>query len=311
MPQHADEAPAQAEDGASTPFRGVAAFPVTPADEDGRVDVGALQTLLDRIKRAGMGSICVLGSTGAYPYFSRGERRRAVQAAAECIGGAVPLLVGIGALRTGEARAVARDALDAGAAGGLLAPVSYAPLTDDEVFAHFEAVAGASDLPICIYNNPGTTRFTFSAALIERLACVPRVAAVKNPAPESVAAHLHDLRARVPAAFSLGYSVDWHAAEAMIAGADAWYSVLAGIAPRPCVQIARAAATGDAAEARRLNATLEPMWELFRRHSSFRVVHAAATMLGIRSAVPPRPVLPLPPAAFREIEQALVEIGAG
>ncbi len=292
-------------------FQGLSAFPVTPADGDGRVDVAALQVLLDRLKRAGVDSVGLLGSTGAYPYFTRGERRRAVEAAVECFGGTVPILVGIGALRTDEAEALARDACDAGADAGLLAPVSYAPLTEDEVFIHFEAVARVSDLPVCIYNNPGTTHFTVSAALIERLARVPNVVAVKNPAPDATAVgvHLRDLRSRVPAAFSLGYSVDWHAAEALLAGADAWYSVLAGTLPAPCLALVRAAQAGDQDGVRRLNAALEPFWGLFKRHSSFRVVHAAATILGVPNAVPPRPVLPLPAEAIRGIEQALGEIG--
>lgn len=57
---------------------------------------------------------------------------------------------------------LARDAQEAGASGLLLAPVSYAPLTDEEVFQHFGAVVEAGRLLMCIYNNPRTTRFTFS-----------------------------------------------------------------------------------------------------------------------------------------------------
>jgi hypothetical protein len=36
-------------------------------------------------------------------------------------------------------------------------PVSYWPLTQDEVFEHYERVAGAIDMPICVYNNSWTT----------------------------------------------------------------------------------------------------------------------------------------------------------
>ncbi len=43
------------------------------------------------------------------------------------------------------------------------------PLLDDEVFEHFVTVARDSGLPICIYDNPGTTHFRFSNALISRL----------------------------------------------------------------------------------------------------------------------------------------------
>ena len=37
--------------------------------------------------------------------------------------------------------------------------MSYTPLTEDEVFEHFATVARESGLPLCIYDNPGTTHF--------------------------------------------------------------------------------------------------------------------------------------------------------
>ena len=46
-------------------FRGVCAFPITPADADGRVDIGALGRLLGRLTDAGVSAIGVLGSTGS------------------------------------------------------------------------------------------------------------------------------------------------------------------------------------------------------------------------------------------------------
>jgi len=47
-------------------FKGLSAFPITPADASGRVDTDALATLLKRIESAGADSIGLLGSTGAY-----------------------------------------------------------------------------------------------------------------------------------------------------------------------------------------------------------------------------------------------------
>ena len=288
-------------------FKGVSAFPITPADADGHIDTLALGRLLQRLLDAGVDSIGLLGSTGSYPYLTRDERRRAMDAALDLVGGRVPVLVGVGALRTNDAVQFAHDAEAAGASAGLLAPVSYTPLTEEEVFVHFQTVAAAVTMPLCIYNNPGTTHFSFSNELIARLSRLPNIAAVKNPAPEAsrVRAELAVLRAQIPAAFSLGYSADWNAGEAMLAGGDAWYSVLAGLFPKPCMALHRAAHGGDADTARRLNAALEPMWALFRRYSSLRVTYAAARLLGICDAAPPRPILPLDATAEQEIAAVL------
>lgn len=191
---------------AESMFRGLSAFPITPSDPDGRVDVERLGRLLTRLQDAAVDSICLLGSTGTYAYLSRTERRRAVEAAVECLDGRVPLIVGVGALRTDDAGVLALDAETAGGDGLLLAPVSYTPLLDEEVFEHFRSVANAGGLPICIYNNPSTTHFTFGPALIERLSEVPSIVALKNPAPapEAVAAEIAFLRARLPQGFFIG-----------------------------------------------------------------------------------------------------------
>jgi 4-hydroxy-tetrahydrodipicolinate synthase len=167
-------------------FNGLSAFPLTPADEAGRVDVDGLQRLLARVVEARAGSIGLLGSTGTYMYLSREERHRAVTAAVECVEKRVPVIVGVGALRTDEAEALARDAAAAGADALLLAPVSYTPLTEEEAFRHFEAVAGATELPLCIYNNPSTTHFSFSETLLQRLASVGNIRAVKMPLPKEM-----------------------------------------------------------------------------------------------------------------------------
>jgi len=207
----------------TSPFTGLSAFPLTPADESGRVDTAALQGLLERIIGSGASSIGLLGSTGSYMYLTRNERRRAVEAAAECVAGRLPITVGVGALRTDEAVALARDAAVAGADAMLLAPVSYTPLTEEEAFGHYAAVAAASGLPLCIYNNPSTTHFTFGEDLLVRLAGVPNIAAVKMPLPADgdFAGELTRLRSRTPDSFAIGYSGDWGAAKALLAGADA------------------------------------------------------------------------------------------
>ncbi len=293
-------------------FHGLSAFPITPCDAAGRVDTGALSSLLQRIDTAGADSIGLLGSTGSYMYLSRAEKRRAIEAASDCLGGRIPVIVGVGVLRTDEAVALAQDARDAGAQALLLAPVCYTPLSDDEVFEHFSAVAAATPLPLCIYNNPGTTHFTVSRSLLSRLSAIPNIAAVKNPAQpaaDMTAAHQATLSA-VPAGFAVGYSGDWLVADAILAGGVTWYSVVAGILPEPSVKLMRAAQAGDRAEVERINALFEPLWTLFRELSSYRTVHAIANLLDLSPYDPPRPILPLSEADRPRVKAALEVLAA-
>jgi 4-hydroxy-tetrahydrodipicolinate synthase len=288
-------------------FRGLSAFPITPFDESGRVIADDLRVLLRRLTGPEVGSIGLLGSTGAYPYLTRGERRRAIEIAVDEVGGRVPLMVGIGALRTDEAVALGQDAKAAGANAVLLAPVSYTPLTEDEVFAHFETVTQAVGLPLCIYNNPGATRFDFSGEFVARLSRLPHIVALKNPAPnaETAVEDIRRLREVTRPGFSVGYSMDWKAAEAMIAGADAWYSVLGGVFPELCAPIVVAAEAGDASNARDLATRLAPLFDLFVGASSVRVVYAIVNQLGLSNAQPPRPMLPVSQDIARRVEEML------
>lgn len=291
---------------------GLSAFPITPTDRNGYIDAMALRKLVARLSQAQVDSIGLLGSTGVYMYLTREERRRAVEIALNEIQGRIPVVVGVGALRTDEAVKLAQDAKAAGASARLLAPVSYTPLSDDEVFEHFTTVAREAGLPICIYDNPSTTHFRFSTELLGRLAQSPGIVAVKSLAGqgEETTNSLTTLRRLVPSGFSLGYSVDQNVAEALLAGADTWYSVLGGLFPTTCLKIVRAAQQGEATEVRRLAAALEPVWYLFRQFSSLRVVSALADLLDICRCDPPRPILPLSDTARRQIAETFDRLPA-
>ena len=297
---------------AASLFEGLSAFPLTPADADGRVDTEALARLLERLVEAGVASIGLLGSTGIYAYLERAERRRAVAAAVEAVAGRSPLIVGIGALRTDWTLELARDADALGADGLLLAPVSYAPLKEQEAFLHYEAVARATGRPICIYNNPGTTHFHFSDDLLARLSHLRNIAAVKMPLAKDgdFAGELARLRPLTPPKFRIGYSADWGTAPALLAGADAFYSGIAGILPRPMLALARAARGGDAKEAARLDAAFAPLWTLCRAHGGMRVSYAIAGLLGFKVGQPPLPVQPLSGAALDDLARALESLPA-
>jgi 4-hydroxy-tetrahydrodipicolinate synthase len=291
-------------------FTGLSAFPLTPATVDGIVDAEALGRLTARLVDAGVDSIGLLGRTGAYAYLTRMEHRRAVEVAVGIAGGRVLVRVGVAALRTDDACSLADDAARAGADALLLAPMSYTPLTDDEVFAHYVAVANATDLPLCIYNNPTTTRFTFGAELLGRLAGGSRIAAVKMPLPADgdVAAELALLRSGPAAALSIGYSADWGLADATLAGADGFYSAVGGILPRETLALFRAARTGDAAEARRIDGAFQPLWSLFGSLGGLRVIYAIANELSLCDFDPPRPILPLQPRDRDLVRAALCGI---
>lgn len=287
-------------------FSGLSAFPITPMTPEGQVIASDLARLVRRIEDGGADSVGLLGSTGAYMFLSREERRRAVVAAVGSVA-SIPVIVGVGAMRTEEALALARDAAESGAAGLLLAPVSYTPLTEQEVYRHFEAVASATDLPLCIYSNPTTTKFNFSPTLVARLADIPTVAAIKLPLPAGdLPSDLAAFRAAAPK-LSVGYSGDWGCKDALLAGADCWFSVAGGLFPEAASALTRAAMAGDRIEADKWDARFADLWALFRAHGGLRIVHEAARMKGLTEASLPLPLLGIDDDLRAKLASALPE----
>lgn len=293
-------------------FEGLSAFPITPADPDGTVDTVALSRILERLDIPGIDSIGLLGSTGNYMYLTREQRKRALIAAKQTLGGRKPIIVSVGALRTDDVQHLAKDAEEAGADGLLLAPVSYNQLTEEEVYLHYESAAGSTTLPICIYNTPSTTNFIFNDALLARLAGLPNIVAIKQPAPTTEAKERHEaLRAKLPSGFSIGYSADWLVADSLLAGGSVWYSVVAGVLPAPSVALMDAIRKGDEMEVKRISALFQPIWDLFKEFSDLRVAFALANELDLCKASPPRPILPIAASHHSRIRSALATLKEG
>ncbi|MEU0719608.1 dihydrodipicolinate synthase family protein [Streptomyces lavendulocolor] len=293
-------------------FRGLSAFPLTPTGEHG-IDTAAYTALVARLAAAGVDSIGSLGSTGGYAYLTREQRAHTARAAVEAADG-VPVVVGIGALRTSHVLELAEDAQKAGASGVLLAPMTYQPLTEDEVFGLYEDVTRELSVPLCVYDNPGTTHVRFTDELHGRIAQLPNIGSIKIPGvpedPRGAERRVDALRALIPGTVTIGVSGDWTAARGLNAGCDAWYSVLGGTFPRTALAVTRAARDGRAGEAAELSAGLEPLWALFRRHGSLRVMSAAASHLGLTDEPNlPRPLRGLDGTARREVVAALDALG--
>ncbi|MCK2036547.1 dihydrodipicolinate synthase family protein [Microbacterium sp. SSW1-49] len=274
-------------------FTGLSAFPLTPLHDD-TVDERAFAGMVERLARAGVDSITALGSTGCAAYLSPIERARVARLAVAHAEG-TPVFVGIGALRTSEVLAHAESAEKAGAAGLLLAPMTYQPLTPDDVFGLYETVSAHTGLPVIVYDNPGTTHFAFSTELYGRIAELPRIASIKIPGvprdPDTARDHVTTIRAAIPAEVTIGVSGDAFGAAGLVAGCDAWYSVLAGTLPEPALRIARSMQEGVPDRALSESARLAPLWDLFAEFGgSLRVIAAVAEHLGQA----PSQCLPLP-----------------
>jgi len=243
-------------------FTGLSAFPLTPSTDDG-IDEAAYARLIRRLIDAGVDSIGALGSTGSYAYLSREERARAAIVAVENAGD-VPVIVGVGALRTPDVLCHVEDAQNAGASAVLLAPMTYQPLTDDEVFGLHRDVSANLSVPLVVYDNPGTTDFHFSDDLHARIAQLSSVASIKIPPVSSdvddARARIAGLRALIPSRVTIGVSADGTAATGLLAGADNYHSLFAKVLAAEYVETV---AAGCADEVKDEGEILDQFWPVW------------------------------------------------
>ncbi|WP_429215149.1 dihydrodipicolinate synthase family protein [Aeromonas veronii] len=289
-------------------FSGLSAFPLTPMNENG-LDEEAFARLIERLSAAGVDAIGALGSTGNYAYLLPTERMRIAQLAV-AHAGPVPVMIGIGALRTRDVLALAEQAQHVGASAVLLAPVSYQALSSEEVFTLYETVTRTLSIPLCVYDNPGTTHFTFSDELHGRIAQLPNVRSIKIPgvplSAEAAKARIDRLRARIPSHVTIGISGDAYAAQGLNCGCEAWYSVLGGLFPETALALVRAAQAGDGSEVLRQSERLQPLWALFKQYGSLRVMATAARLMGlVTSPALPLPLQPLNDAGCQQLAKQL------
>lgn len=293
-------------------FTGLSAFPLTPMHKD-ELDESAFVGLIERLRDSRVDSITALGSTGSYAYLSAQERARVARCAVEHAGN-TPVFVGVGALRTSQVLTHIDDAEAVGAQGILLAPMTYQPLTDADVFELFRTVTEHTQLPVIVYDNPGTTHFTFTTELYRRIAELPGIASIKIPGvptdPEAARAHVAGIRAAIGDDVTIGVSGDPVAAAGLNAGCDAWYSVIGGTLPEPARTITRAAKAGDGAQALAESEALRPLWALFEEFGgSFRVVAAIAEHLGLAAqSCLPLPIQGLDDTQRERVAQVLREL---
>lgn len=293
-------------------FTGLSAFPLTPITASG-VDEQGFIKILARLTAAHVDSMGILGSTGSYAYLTREQRKR-IATLAKQHAGDIPMMVCVGAVSTDAILHLADDAQAAGANALLLPAVSYQSLRDEEVFSLFETVTRYVSVPVCIYDNPGTTHFTFTDELYGRLSSLEGVRSVKIPGvPDSPAAateRVEALRQHLRPGVTIGISGDAYAGLGLNAGCEIWYSVCGGLFPKTAKQITEAAAVQDHERVTALSARLEPLWTLFRKHGgSIRVIAAAAGVLGLTDTdCLPRPLRPLSASDIADIARVITAL---
>lgn len=161
-------------------WRGYIPAITTPFDAQGGMDLRGLGLLLEWLHAEGMHGLVVAGTTGEWTSLSPQERKALIAAVGAQMAGKLPLIAGCTAFTAAEVLEFAAEAAVSGFEGILVTPPPYIRPSDDEIHAFYKMVSDASPLPICVYNWPPGTGVDMSIPLLERLAGIENVVAIKQ-----------------------------------------------------------------------------------------------------------------------------------
>ncbi|MDF7675071.1 dihydrodipicolinate synthase family protein [Acetobacteraceae bacterium ESL0709] len=128
---------------------------IVPLNSHSEINKKAYGEVLEFLVAAKVNGIIVAGSTGEYYAHTNEERLELAAYAKDVIGNRVPLVIGVGAIRTEDSVIFAKAAKDIKADGILIGSSPYALPTSEENAHHVLTVDKAAGLPIILYDYPG------------------------------------------------------------------------------------------------------------------------------------------------------------
>ena len=151
-------------------FKGLGIALVTPFASDGSVDYDVLKNLLDYQLKNGADCFCILATTGETPTLTKDEKQKIKELVVEKVGDKVPILIGCGGNNTADVVNELQTADFSGIDGILSVCPYYNKPSQEGLYQHFKAIAGATNMPVVLYNVPGRTGVNLKAETTVRLA---------------------------------------------------------------------------------------------------------------------------------------------
>jgi 4-hydroxy-tetrahydrodipicolinate synthase len=275
-------------------LRGTGVALVTPFKEDKSIDLEALQAVINFVIEGGVQYVVTLGTTGETPTLSREEKLDIIQATFSAVAARVPVVIGIGGNNTASIiKDIETFPVDK-AVAILSASPYYNKPSQEGIFQHYKAIAGATTKPIILYNVPGRTGSNISAATTVRLA-----SEVSN-----MNQCMQILRDK-PEEFMVVSGDDNLALAQIACGMHGVISVAANCFPKDFSLMVSAALEGDFVRARSYNNLLLKGYDLLFAENNPAGVKAVLSELGLIQNQLRLPLVPLSAAIHQQVKDYL------
>ncbi len=288
-------------------FTGCGTALVTPFKEDLSLDEPTLRRLVRRQIEAGISFLVPCGTTGESPTLTRAEHLRVVGITLEEAKGKVPVLGGAGGYNTHEVIELARELERMGVDGILSVTPYYNKPTQQGLYQHYQAIAGAVSLPIVVYSVQGRTGVNVEPATLARLARIENIVGVKEASGNI--AQMANVLHEVPPEFTVLSGDDAITIPLMALGGRGIVSVVSNEIPAEMTQLAQACLRGDFETARRIQRRYLPLMNINFVESNPIPVKAAMGLMGLLAPVMRLPMCPPSPENLARIEKVLESVG--
>lgn len=282
-------------------FTGSLVALATPFGADNRIDYDAVERLVEFHVRAGSDGLVVAGTTGESATLVKGEHAELIRRVVAFAGGRLPVIAGTGSNSTSQTIDLSLEVADAGMDAYLMVAPYYNKPVQEGIYRHFCAIADSVDKPIMIYNVPGRTVTDILPETVARLAGHPRIFGLKEATGSMQ--RLDEVLALVPDDFMLYSGDDFTAREFIERGGHGVVTVSGNVVPASMAALCRAAAGGDSAGARRIDATLQELNTALFLESNPIPVKWVLSKMGL---IEPHIRLPLTPFDERYHEQMMI-----
>jgi 4-hydroxy-tetrahydrodipicolinate synthase len=286
------------------PFGRLLTAMVTPFLADGSIDWAGVETLARHLVDNGHDGIAVNGTTGEAPTTKPDEKDEIIRVVKATVGSKIQVLAGAGDNETSFSVDQAKRAAKAGADGLLIVTPYYNKPPQAGIFAHFNAVANATDLPVMIYDIPGRTGVEIESDTIVKLFEHPQIVALKDAKGNVAATSWVIKRCGIPV-----YSGDDILNLPFLSiGAVGFVSVCGHTVGKDLKAMLDAWFAGDAAGALEIHQKLLPVYTGTFRTQGAILTKAALNMMGLPGGITR---LPLVDATDAQIAQLREDLRAG
>jgi len=280
---------------------------VTPFKANLDIDYDALGNVIDFVIKDGAEYVVTLGTTGETPTLRKEEKKDIVQYTYDRVKDRVPVVVGIGGNDTREVIKEMEEMPLEKAIAILSASPYYSKPSQEGLFQHYKALAGATSKPLMLYNVPGRTGRNLEAETIIRLATeVDNIAGIKE-AGGDMAQCMQVLRDK-PSDFLVVSGDDALALPQIACGMEGIISVAANSFPKAFSGMVRDCLKGDFKSAKVLNDTLIEGYELLFAENNPAGVKAALAELGLIGNYLRLPVVPVSKGLQEKIKKYVASL---